>query len=122
MPKPNAGAPVSHDRAPLNETNDTQSMPQPPRARKLDLAIAPQMVSQRTSLQVLGIPGSSWPDWVRSLGIPHRRVGQLTLVRVEDALRVLGPEQSTPTPTTETAVDPAAAVRDALGLQRRGQR
>ena len=93
--------------------------PPAPRARKLD--VAPLMVSQRTSLQVLGIPESVWPDWVRSLGIPHRRIGQLTLVKVEDALAKLGPETSPAASTPEAAVDPAAAVRDALGLRRRGK-
>jgi hypothetical protein len=92
--------------------------PREPRARKLE--VAPVIVSQRTSLQVLGIPGTCWPDWVRSLGIPHRRIGQLTLVRVEDALAKLGPEDGPAESAPEASADPAAAVRDALGLRRRG--
>ena len=102
------------------KSNTEKSEQQAPRARKLD--VTPVMVSQRTSLQVLGIPGTSWPDWVRSLGIPHRRIGQLTLVRVDDALAALGPESTPAAPAPEASADPAAAVRDALGLRRRGDR
>jgi hypothetical protein len=97
----------------------TAAEPQATHARKLD--VMPVMISQRTCLQVLGIPGTCWADWVRSLGIPHRRIGQLTLVKVEDALAKLGPETTTTAPSPEAAADPAAAIRDALGLRRRGK-
>jgi hypothetical protein len=118
MPKHNRPPAVATAGQALSST-DTHSMVNARRARKLD--VTPVMVSQRTCLQVLGVPESVWSDWVRSLGIPHRRIGQLTLVKVEDALAKLGPEATTAAPSPEAAADPAAAVRDALGLRRRGQ-
>ncbi len=117
MPKRNAGASASDRETPLT-TNSNDNIDAPRRARKLD--VTPVMVSQRTSLQVLGIPGTSWPDWVRSLGIPHRRIGQLTLVRIDDALAALGPESTVAAPAPEASADPAEAIRSALGLKRRG--
>ncbi|HMA97090.1 MAG TPA: hypothetical protein VKP30_30610 [Polyangiaceae bacterium] len=93
-------------------------MTNPTSPKKKQVAVTPIMVSQATSLEVLGIPGQRWPDYVRSIGIPHRRVGQLTIAKVEDCLRVLAPE------STHVAVpaDPAETVRAALGLTRRGAR
>jgi len=106
--------------------NDRRPGSQPKASQTQTNDLTPSMQhgarGQRTSLQVLGIPDTCWPDWVRSLGIPHRRIGQLTLVRVADALVALGPEQTTATSAPEASADPAEAVRSALGLRRRGER
>jgi hypothetical protein len=82
--------------------------------------VTPITVTQRNSMAVLGIPGQQGPDRVRSEGIPHRRVGQLTIAKVEDVLRVLFTDSTGADPAT--SADPSERIRTALGLEKRGAR
>jgi hypothetical protein len=51
---------------------------------RFSVPIAPVMVSQRTSEQVLGFPGRQYRETVQALGVPHVRRGKLVVARVAD--------------------------------------
>ncbi len=102
---------------------NTQQTESPPRARKLSITpVVAELVSQVNCEAVVAIPAQQWSDRARASGMPYRRHGHLVVMRLQDALAAFGPEQPSPTPAPEASADPAAAVRDALGLRRRGER
>ena len=79
------------------------------------LQIAPVVVSQETSLQVLGLPPRRFREWVRARRVPHSRVGQLVLVELPVALEALRAERSE---ADHEPADELAELRALAGLRK----
>ena len=64
--------------------------------RALAAPIAPVMVSQRTSEQVLGLPERHYRELIQREAVPHTRRGKLVLARVSDVVAAIERRDSKP--------------------------
>jgi len=82
------------------------SVPRPDGLRKRRLTeqesptVAPVLVTQLTSLAVLGIPGRRFREFIPRRRVRHTRVGKLVVAEIADVLEALRAE-------TPTEVEPA---------------
>lgn len=85
----------------------------------------PIAVSQRTSLQILGIPSRQYLELARAGAFPSARLGKLRIARVADVVAAIPmtvtPPEKEPTPMPLDPVEAAmVAAGGRVGLKSRG--
>ncbi len=85
------------------------------RGKRHSVSPAALAVSQANSEATLGIPPRKHLELVKTLRIPHSRIGSLVVVEIDDYLAALRRHRVEPANDDSTGID-VEAVRRSLGL------